>query len=89
MQLSSLLLLTGSARLALAAYSLSDDYLQNGFFGNWDFYTGSDPTHGYVTYVDQSTAQSNGYISTNSDGSIYMGVDHANVASGSGSPVSS
>jgi hypothetical protein len=36
-----------------------------------------------VNYVDQSTAQSDGLIGT-SNGSIYMGVDHTNVASGSG-----
>jgi len=42
-----------------------------------------DPTHGYVTYVDQATAQSAGLISA-SGGSVYIGVDYTNVASGSG-----
>lgn len=36
-----------------------------------------------MTYVDQNTAQSGGLIST-TNGSIYMGVDHTNVATGSG-----
>lgn len=41
-----------------------------------------DPTHGYVDYVDQGTAKKSGLIS--SDGSsVYMGVDHKNVMSGS------
>ena len=84
MQLTSLLLCTGAARLALATYSLSDDYLANGFFSNWDFYTGADPTDGYVTYVDQSTAQSSGYIQNLPDGSVYIGVDNTSVATGSG-----
>ena len=42
-----------------------------------------DPTHGYVTYVDQGDAQSEGLINTNND-QVYIGVDHTNVASGSG-----
>lgn len=84
MHRTALLALVGSARLALATYSLADDYLSNGFFGNWDFFTGDDPTGGYVNFVDQGTAQSNGYVSTNDDGSIYLGVDYANVASGRG-----
>ena len=44
---------------------------------------GADPTNGYVTYVDQTTAQSGGLVNTSS-GSVYMGVDYTNVASGSG-----
>jgi hypothetical protein len=84
MHRTALLALVGSARLAQAAYSLADDYLGNGFFGNWDFFTGDDPTGGYVNFVDQGTAQSNGYVSTNDDGSIYLGVDYTNVASGRG-----
>lgn len=36
-----------------------------------------------MTYLDQSDASNGGLISTN-NGSIYMGVDHQNVASGSG-----
>ncbi|OAL26150.1 hypothetical protein AYO20_10203 [Fonsecaea nubica] len=42
-----------------------------------------DPTNGYVQYVDQNTAQRGGLINTDS-GAVYMGVDHTNVASGSG-----
>jgi hypothetical protein len=33
--------------------------------------------------VDQTTAQSNGLINVD-NGSVYMGVDHTNIASGSG-----
>ncbi|OQU94025.1 hypothetical protein CLAIMM_00447 isoform 1 [Cladophialophora immunda] len=46
-------------------------------------YGDADPTNGYVQYVDQNTAQSGGLINTD-NGAIYMGVDHTNVASGSG-----
>ncbi|KAJ1555938.1 hypothetical protein HK405_010219 [Cladochytrium tenue] len=54
---------TGStATAATGAYSLVDDFSGSNFFGGFDFFTDSDPTHGYVTYVDQATAQSDGLI---------------------------
>ncbi|KAL8834083.1 MAG: hypothetical protein Q9170_003939 [Blastenia crenularia] len=46
------------------------------------FETGDDPTHGYVNYVDQATAQSSGLIDTN--GGVELRVDSTNVASGRG-----
>ncbi|KAL1980751.1 hypothetical protein VTN96DRAFT_3558 [Rasamsonia emersonii] len=77
--------LAALAQLGTASYVLSDDY-GNGmdFFSKWTFFTGSDPTNGYVTYVDQATAQSAGLISADANNSVYIGVDHTNVASGSG-----
>ena len=72
----------GLAKTGLAAYSLADDYSGGNFFNAFDFYTGGDPTNGYVNYVDQGTAQSQGLINTN--GPVYIGVDHTNVASGRG-----
>ncbi|KIW65082.1 hypothetical protein PV04_07366 [Phialophora macrospora] len=66
-----------------AGYVLQDDYSPDQFFSMFDFFTDSDPTNGYVQYVDQSTAQQGGLIN-NDNGAIYMGVDHSNVASGSG-----
>ena len=53
------------------------------FFSRSDKFQGADPTNGYVTYVDQNTAQSSGLINTN-NGQVYLGVDYQNVASGSG-----
>ncbi|KAM0317715.1 hypothetical protein ACHAO8_002268 [Botrytis cinerea] len=35
-----------------------------------------DPTHGYVTYVDEEVARTNQLINTNNYGPVYMGVDH-------------
>ena len=67
----------------LSQYHLKDHYSGNSFFDGWNFYTGDDPTHGYVNYVSQSTAQSNGYISTSSS-QVYIGCDHTNTASGRG-----
>ncbi|KAF9893484.1 hypothetical protein FE257_010796 [Aspergillus nanangensis] len=68
----------------MAAYQLQDDYgTGDTFFDNFDFYTGGDPTNGYVSYVDRSTASSSGLINT-SGGSVYIGVDSTNVASAPG-----
>ncbi|KAJ9497236.1 hypothetical protein LTR99_001970 [Exophiala xenobiotica] len=78
-----LLALAGLVSLSTAGYVLEDDYTEDQFFSMFDFFTDADPTNGYVTYVDQTTAQSSGLISTN-NGSIYMGVDHTNVATGLG-----
>ena len=95
---STLLSFAGLVSLTTAGYVIEDDYEPSSFFGMFDFFTvgsilpsprysahskqGTDPTGGYVTYVDQSTAQSQGLINTN--GPVYMGVDHTNIASGSG-----
>ncbi|RMD40063.1 hypothetical protein DV735_g5059, partial [Chaetothyriales sp. CBS 134920] len=80
---ATLLTLSGLASVGTAQYVLQDDYSPDSFFSMFDFFTDTDPTKGYVTYVDQSTASSASLIST-SDNTVYMGVDHTNVASGSG-----
>ena len=49
----------------------------------FDFITYDDPSHGYVTYVNQSTAESLGILKQQ-NGKLYMGADHTNVASGRG-----
>ncbi|KAI9741089.1 MAG: hypothetical protein M1834_002802 [Cirrosporium novae-zelandiae] len=71
------------SKLSVAGYTLEDDYSTSNFFSMFDFFTETDPTNGFVEYVDQSTAQSSGLISNNGS-SIYMGVDHTNFASSSG-----
>lgn len=46
-----------------AQYTLADDYMSGGnFFSKFSFFTAGDPTGGFVQYVDESTAQSAGYI---------------------------
>ncbi|KAL8949147.1 MAG: hypothetical protein Q9222_004728 [Ikaeria aurantiellina] len=42
-----------------------------------------DPTHGFVNYVDQATAQSNGMLDTK-DGAVTLRVDSTKIASGRG-----
>lgn len=68
---------------ALAGYSIVDDYTQGSFADKFNFFTENDPTNGYVNYVDYGTAQSSGLYSQ-SDKSVYIGVDHNNTASGRG-----
>ncbi|QIW95191.1 hypothetical protein AMS68_000709 [Peltaster fructicola] len=65
--------------LGSAAYTLQDDYLADGnFFGKFSFFTAADPTHGFVKYVDQGTAQNSGFLSQ-STSKVIMGVDYKNV----------
>jgi hypothetical protein len=58
---------------------LWDDYSPDSFFDKFSFFTDRDPTNGFVGYVDRGTAQNAGLISAGS--SVYMGVDHTNIAS--------
>ncbi|EMC95257.1 glycoside hydrolase family 16 protein [Baudoinia panamericana UAMH 10762] len=77
-------LLAALVGLSSAAYTLEDDYVSGGnFFSLFSFFTAADPTHGFVQYVDQGTAQSAGYINETSS-SVYIGTDYHNVASSSG-----
>ncbi|KAJ5179177.1 hypothetical protein N7492_002387 [Penicillium capsulatum] len=72
------------AHLSTAAYILQDDYTtSNSFFDKFEFFTEQDPTNGFVQYVDQATAKSNGLIKANGK-SVYIGVDHTNKAGSSG-----
>jgi len=60
-------------------YSITANFSGNSFFDNFDFFTASDPTHGYVNYVDRTTAQNQGLIGVY-NGQVYIGCDHTNVA---------
>lgn len=74
-------------------YSLQMTYDRSNFFQSFDFFTGPDPTHGFVEYVDQATAQqdglignaargnssSRGYGGPANNGSIILGVDYKTV----------
>jgi hypothetical protein len=70
---------------ATSGYTLQITYDYKNFFNNvFNFETENDPTHGYVNYVNQSTAQSKGYIKADSSTGVYIGCDHTNTASGRG-----
>ncbi|ESZ91567.1 putative endo-1,3(4)-beta-glucanase [Sclerotinia borealis F-4128] len=63
---------------ASAMYNLKDIYNSKNFFSAFSFYTGADPTHGYVSYQSQSAASAQGLINTN-NGQVYLGVDYKTV----------
>ncbi|CBX95474.1 hypothetical protein IAQ61_004299 [Plenodomus lingam] len=62
---------------SIAGYVLQDDYMTD-FFGNFNFFTGPDPTKGFVKYIDQTTAQQTGLISNTSTTKMQWGVDVQN-----------
>jgi len=64
--------------------TLTDNFQGSTFFNNFNFNTGNDPTHGYVNYVDQTTAQNTGLIKAANGAPVYIGCDHQNVSSGRG-----
>jgi hypothetical protein len=53
------------------------------FFNGWTFYTQNDPTHGYVNYVSEADAKTDGLISA-APGKVIIAADSKNVASGRG-----
>ena len=74
---------SGFRASAVRSYQLADSYTSSIFFSTWNFFQGADPTHGFVNYVDQNTAWSQGLIGTE-NGKIRMSVDSRNVADGAG-----
>ena len=65
------------------AYNLIDTYDASNWLSSFTVENIGDPTGGFVTYVDEGTATSNGYIST-ANNQVYMGVDHTSVLNPSG-----
>jgi len=65
-------------------YNLTDMYKGQDFFNDWTFFTDPDPTHGYVNYVDETTAQNAELAYVDSTGVAILAVDDThNVAPGS------
>ncbi|KAI5479919.1 hypothetical protein MNV49_002209 [Pseudohyphozyma bogoriensis] len=63
--------------------SLQKQYKGSTFFDDWTFNTFSDPTHGYVNYINQSYASQLGLAKVQSDGTAFMSVDSTStLASG-------
>ncbi|KAL1306214.1 hypothetical protein AAFC00_004310 [Neodothiora populina] len=86
---SSLVLGVGIAALSAFAprsfaqtytYTLQDTYSGSSFYDQFNFISDSDPTHGFVQYLDQSTAASTGLISV-VDGVARWGTDSTNIYS--------
>ncbi|KAI7297177.1 hypothetical protein KC315_g18578, partial [Hortaea werneckii] len=61
-----------------AQYTLQDDYFANGdFFSKFEFFTGEDPTHGFVAYQDKFSSEQSKLISSSSN-EAQMKVDTEN-----------
>ncbi|KAG9663609.1 glycoside hydrolase family 16 protein, partial [Aureobasidium melanogenum] len=75
--LLALLPLTASA--VSYSYSLQDTYAGSNFYEGFNFFTDSDPTHGFVQYVDQATAISSGILGYGTGNTAKWGVDDTTV----------
>jgi hypothetical protein len=62
-----------------SSYLLKDTYNSANFFSSFSFFTGSDPTHGFVNYLSQSAASAANLIST-ANSQVKLHVDHTNAA---------
>lgn len=63
--------------LTSAAYTLKNDLSYKNFFQNFDFFTGPDPTKGFVQYQNLSSAIENNYVGYLPDSeSVFLGVDY-------------
>lgn len=82
--LAYLSLFTAPTLAATQSYLLDTSYSGSTFFNGWDFWTTSDPTHGYVSYQSQSNAASQGLVSSAAGQPAYMGVDSTSTLNPSG-----
>lgn len=60
-------------------YLLAEKWQGDSFLEHIEFFTGGDPTNGYVNYLNQSNAESSGLFKVTSSGSMYLGVDHTST----------
>ncbi|KAJ5094807.1 hypothetical protein N7456_010668 [Penicillium angulare] len=80
----SLFLLWLSSPVKAGEYELFETWQGKDFFEYFNFYTGADPTNGWVNYLDQSSAESAGLVKVTEKGTVYIGVDHETTLSPSG-----
>ncbi|KIP03264.1 glycoside hydrolase family 16 protein [Phlebiopsis gigantea 11061_1 CR5-6] len=66
---------SASASSSSSPWKLLQTYQGTSFFDDWNFTTGADLTHGFVTYVDENTAKSASLIDVNSAGNAVMRVE--------------
>ncbi|KAJ5083867.1 hypothetical protein NUU61_008446 [Penicillium alfredii] len=67
-----------------ADYELVETWQGDHFLDYFNFHTGSDPTNGYVNYLDRHSAESAGLFKVKESGSVYLGVDHNTTLTPSG-----
>lgn len=79
MYTSSLLLASVcAAGLANAAYTIKDSFNSTNFFDGFTFFSGTDPTNGFVAYQTALSSNNSG-LAGYSDGAAYLGVDSTTV----------
>jgi hypothetical protein len=57
------------------AYKLVDTFDSTNFFDEFSFFTGTDPTQGYVDYVSESAANNSHLVRTQNN-HVNMGLDY-------------
>lgn len=72
------LFLASSIAHKASAWTLKSTASGSSFFDAFTFFTDSDPTHGFVKYVDKSTATSSGLISTQNN-KVIIKADNSTV----------
>ncbi|OAL07286.1 hypothetical protein IQ06DRAFT_9400 [Phaeosphaeriaceae sp. SRC1lsM3a] len=77
MRFSTLVSAAAFFELSIAGYVLEDDYMTD-FYSNFNFFTGPDPTLGFVDYVDEATARQSNLINASSTAGAHFGVDTTN-----------
>jgi hypothetical protein len=88
MRISQLFLSLGASVVCVAgitnsSYTVADSYDATNFFSKFSFYTGQDPTGGFVDYQGEAAANQSG-LAGYSNGAIYLGVDYKTVNPTSG-----
>lgn len=71
------------------SYTISETYDSTNFFTNFDFFSATDPTHGWVTYQTQSAAESLGLTKIVNGNQVYIGVDNSTTLGSNSSGISS
>jgi len=56
-------------------FKLIEKHEGQNFFDGWDFFTGADPTHGIVQFLDEGTGRNAGLVDVNDQGHAIMRVE--------------
>ena len=67
-----------AAGIANANYAIDDSFDHTNFFEKFDFFSGADPTNGFVKYASNAAANTTG-LAGYSGNQIYLGVDSTTV----------
>ncbi|KAL6234352.1 endo-1,3(4)-beta-glucanase xgeA [Aspergillus navahoensis] len=77
-------ILLPSVAHAAGSYKLQESWEGEKILNHFHFFDGADPTNGFVTYANQSYAESAGLVKTTDSGSLYLGVDYETVLTANG-----